>query len=112
MAEEDTDHERKDIYPGVSSQTMVRIRTEQLFKEGQAKKPYKRRKRLKTKLQNKTNKELRGLEEEDKHMQQFKGNCDIADDKQPKLTCITSVGHEVERIKRDYKKRSNDEQAK
>eukprot|EP00972_Heterocapsa_arctica_P034324 5056019-Heterocapsa_arctica.AAC.1 len=74
-----TDQETKDIYPGVSSQKRVIIRAEQLFKEGQANKAIQKQEALNTKLQNKANKELKTLEEGDKHIQKVDANCHLVE---------------------------------
>eukprot|EP00972_Heterocapsa_arctica_P086889 12809287-Heterocapsa_arctica.AAC.1 len=47
------DLKEKDIYPGVSSQQRVRIRAEQLFKEGQADKVIKKQEALQNQLHKK-----------------------------------------------------------
>eukprot|EP00972_Heterocapsa_arctica_P080346 11840969-Heterocapsa_arctica.AAC.1 len=103
-----TDQGTKDIYPGVSSQQRLRIRAEQLFKEGQGNKAIQNKQAFKQKLQNKANKELKTVEEGDNKRQTVDGQ---VEDKKLILTCIDSVGHEVDRINRDTKKRSNKEQA-
>eukprot|EP00972_Heterocapsa_arctica_P007388 1077820-Heterocapsa_arctica.AAC.1 len=105
------DQASRDIYPGVSSQKRVRIRAEQLFKESQANKAIQKQEALQKKLQHKTNKDIITLEEGDKHIQQVKENCHPVEVKKHNLTCIASVGHEVDRINGDTKKRSNNEQS-
>eukprot|EP00972_Heterocapsa_arctica_P074955 11062449-Heterocapsa_arctica.AAC.1 len=42
------DSEKKDIYPGVSSQKRIKLRAEQRFKEGQADKAIKKQEVLQT----------------------------------------------------------------
>eukprot|EP00972_Heterocapsa_arctica_P058091 8570538-Heterocapsa_arctica.AAC.1 len=48
---------KKDIYPGASSQTRVKLRAEQLFKEGQADKVIKKQEVLQNRLRKKAEKE-------------------------------------------------------
>eukprot|EP00972_Heterocapsa_arctica_P030882 4543556-Heterocapsa_arctica.AAC.1 len=57
---------KKDIYPGVSSQKRVKLRAEQLFKEGQADKAIKNQEVLQHRLRKKAEKEQSSLEEGDK----------------------------------------------
>eukprot|EP00972_Heterocapsa_arctica_P031793 4684683-Heterocapsa_arctica.AAC.1 len=65
-----SDHEGKDIYPGVSSQKRIRIRAGQLFREGQANKAIKKQAAPQNKLQTNIDKERGILEEGDKKRQQ------------------------------------------
>eukprot|EP00972_Heterocapsa_arctica_P012640 1857482-Heterocapsa_arctica.AAC.1 len=57
------------MYPGVSNQKQVRIRAEQLFREGQANKAIQKQAALQKKLHKTMNKERKMLEEGDKKTQ-------------------------------------------
>eukprot|EP00972_Heterocapsa_arctica_P115031 16445666-Heterocapsa_arctica.AAC.1 len=56
------DSNNKDMYPGVSSQKRFKLKTEQLFKEGQADKAINKQEALQTKQRKKAEKEQRFLE--------------------------------------------------
>eukprot|EP00972_Heterocapsa_arctica_P075505 11135775-Heterocapsa_arctica.AAC.1 len=55
-------------------------------------------------------KERRNLEEGDKKRQTIEESAIEAEDNKHQLTCIVSVGHEVDKINGGSKKRSNNEQ--